>query len=152
MGSDIRKRIYCGLHQILFMRQKSGGRLCVCVCVCVHVKLWEIHWVATFNEVNTSKWHFRSPASEFSLLSTHPYIKICRNVTSLVVLYECDTWYGTFRVRVFENRVLRWIFRPKTDEVSEEWRRLYNEGLYDLYSSRNSIWVIKPGRMSWTGQ
>jgi hypothetical protein len=32
----------------------------------------------------------------------------------------------------FENRVLRKIFGPKTDEVTEEWRRLHNEELYDL--------------------
>jgi hypothetical protein len=36
------------------------------------------------------------------------------------------------RVRVFENRVLMEIFRPKTDEVTGEWRRLHNEELYDL--------------------
>jgi hypothetical protein len=37
----------------------------------------------------------------------------------------------------FENtrRVLRKIFRPKRDEVTEEWRRLHNEELYALYSS-----------------
>jgi len=38
-------------------------------------------------------------------------------------------------VRVFENRVLRIIFGPKRDEVNQEWRRLHNEELYDLYSS-----------------
>jgi hypothetical protein len=30
------------------------------------------------------------------------------------------------RLRVFENRVLRRIFGPKRDEVTGEWRRLYN--------------------------
>jgi hypothetical protein len=33
------------------------------------------------------------------------------------------------RLRVFENRVLRRIFGPKRDEVTEEWRKLHNEGL-----------------------
>jgi hypothetical protein len=37
------------------------------------------------------------------------------------------------RLRVLENRVLRKIFRPKRNEVTGEWRRLHNEGLYDLY-------------------
>jgi len=32
-------------------------------------------------------------------------------------------------LRVFENRVLRRIFRPKRDEVPGEWRKLYNEEL-----------------------
>jgi hypothetical protein len=30
--------------------------------------------------------------------------------------------------------VLSRIFGPKRDEVTGEWRRLYNEELYDLYS------------------
>jgi len=36
------------------------------------------------------------------------------------------------RLTVFENRVLRRIFRPKRDEIGGKWRRLYNEELYDL--------------------
>jgi hypothetical protein len=44
---------------------------------------------------------------------------------------------------VFENRVQRRIFGPKRDEVKREWIKLHSEGLYDLYSSRNTMWVIK---------
>jgi len=39
------------------------------------------------------------------------------------------------RLRVSENRVLRKIFGPKMDEVTEEWRKLHNEKLNDLYFS-----------------
>jgi hypothetical protein len=39
-------------------------------------------------------------------------------------------------LRVFENRVLRNIFWPKSDDITEEWRRLRKEQLYDLYTSR----------------
>jgi hypothetical protein len=37
-----------------------------------------------------------------------------------------------YRLRVFENRVLRKIFGPKRCEVTEEWRRRHNEELYAL--------------------
>ena len=36
------------------------------------------------------------------------------------------------------------------DEVTEEWSRLHNEELNDLYSSPNFVWVIK-SRMRWAG-
>ena len=37
------------------------------------------------------------------------------------------------------------------DEVTEEWSRLHNEELNDLYSSPNIVWVIKSRRMRWAG-
>jgi len=46
------------------------------------------------------------------------------------------------RLRVFENRMLRRIFGPKRDEVTGEWRKLYNEELNDLYCSSNIVRVI----------
>jgi hypothetical protein len=53
------------------------------------------------------------------------------------------------RLRVFENRELMRIFGPKRDEVTREWRKLYNEELNDLYSAPNIVRVIKSGRKSW---
>ena len=44
---------------------------------------------------------------------------------------------------MFENRVLRGIFGPKRDEVTGEWRKLYNGELNGLYSSPNIVRVIK---------
>jgi hypothetical protein len=38
---------------------------------------------------------------------------------------------------VFENRVLKRIFDPRRDEVTGDWRKLYNEELLNLYSSPN---------------
>jgi hypothetical protein len=72
-----------------------------------------------------------------------------------VVLYGCETWSLALReehrLRVFENRVLRRIFRPKRDEVTGGWRKLHNEELHSLYSSPNIIRTIKPRRMRLAG-
>ena len=69
-------------------------------------------------------------------------------------MYGCETWSLTLReehrLRVFENRVLRRIFVPKRDEVTEDWRKLHNEKLNDVYSP-NIIHVIKLRRMKWAG-
>ena len=51
-------------------------------------------------------------------------------------------------MRVLDNRVLR-IFRPKRDEVAEEWRKLHNEGLNDLYCSPNIVRVKNSTKMRW---
>jgi hypothetical protein len=47
-----------------------------------------------------------------------------------------------YRLRVFENRVLRRIFGPKRDLVRGEWRKLHNEELYVLYFIPDIIRVI----------
>ena len=59
------------------------------------------------------------------------------------------------RLRLFENRVLRRIFGPKTDEVTGQWRRLHNEQLYAQHhhqisfecSNQKDRWVGHVGRM-----
>jgi hypothetical protein len=38
-----------------------------------------------------------------------------------------------------ENRVLRKIFGPKRDKMTGEWRKLHNEELRDLYSSKVEV-------------
>jgi len=57
-----------------------------------------------------------------SLLSKNLNIKIYRTIILPVVFYGCEIWSFTLRetrrMRVFENWVLRRIFRPKRDEVT----------------------------------
>jgi len=43
---------------------------------------------------------------------------------------------------VSENRVLRGIFGPETEEVTGGLRKLHNEGLHDLCSQADIIGVI----------
>ena len=68
----------------------------------------------------------------------------------LALLLGCETWSFTVmeesRLRVFENRVLRRIFGPNMDEVTRQWRKIYNEELNDLYPSPNIFLVIKHRR------
>jgi hypothetical protein len=52
------------------------------------------------------------------------------------------------RLKVFENRVLRRIFGPKRDAVTEDRSKLLNEKAHILYSSLNIIRMIK-SRMRW---
>jgi hypothetical protein len=46
--------------------------------------------------------------------------------------------------------VLRRISGPKRDE-DRSWRRLHNDKLHNLYSSLNTVTVIKSWRMRWAG-
>jgi hypothetical protein len=89
--------------------------------------------------VMTATIQFRTPLS-FRLLSKNIKIRLYKTIISPVVLYGCENWSLTlreeYRLRVFENRVLR-IFGPKRDDVTGNWRKPHNEDLHNLYSSPN---------------
>jgi hypothetical protein len=55
------------------------------------------------------------------------------------------------RLRVFEKRVLRRIFRTKSVETAGGWRKLHNEEIHNFYVSPHIITVIKSRRMKWAG-
>jgi hypothetical protein len=56
-----------------------------------------------------------------------------------------------YRLGVFENTVLRIIFRLKRNEMIVGWKKLHNEVFHNLYSSPNTIRVIKSRRTRWAG-
>jgi hypothetical protein len=72
----------------------------------------------------------------------------CLKNIILVVLNGCESWSLTlreeYRLRVFENRVLRRIFGHRREEVAGGWRTLHNEELHNLYASPNIVRVMKP--------
>jgi hypothetical protein len=82
-------------------------------------------------------------------------IRIYKTIILPVVLYGRETWSLTLReehrLGMFENRVLRKIFGPKSDGVTGEWRKLHNEELHDLYFSPSIIRIIKTRRRRWAG-
>jgi hypothetical protein len=61
----------------------------------------------------------------FRLLPKNVKSKIYKTVILPVVLYGCETLSLKLRekseLRVFENRVLRRMFRPKRDEMVGDW-------------------------------
>ena len=67
-----------------------------------------------------------------------------------------SAWSLTMRVetrqRIFENRVLWSIFGPMRDEVTGEWRRIHNKELYALYSTQDTIRVVRSRRLRWSGR
>jgi hypothetical protein len=72
-------------------------------------------------------------------------VKDVQQIWSLILRWE-------HRLRVFENGVLRRVFGPKRDEATEEWRKLHNEDLHNLYSSPNIVRVIKSRRKRSAGR
>jgi hypothetical protein len=99
--------------------------------------------------VQTAAWeHLVSIGAEsfvFQFATNKMKIKIYRTIILPLVLYGCETWSLTLReerrLRVFENRVLRGIFRHKRDEVTGECIKLHYEELNDIYSLPNIIQV-----------
>ena len=85
--------------------------------------------------------------SIFCLPGCYPKIKIkvYRTIILSVVLYGRETWSLTLRkerkLRVFEDMVLRRIFGPRKDEVTEERRRLHNEELNGLTPHLILCWL-----------
>jgi hypothetical protein len=80
-------------------------------------------------------------------------IRTYKTVILPVVPYGCETWPLTlrkaYRLKIFENRVLRRIFEPKSNAMIGGQRKLHNEELHNLYGSPNIIRMIKSRWMRW---
>jgi hypothetical protein len=119
-----------------------------CVCVCVQVtRVWKCkkYYLTSrkhdeiksrLNSGNTCYYSVQNLLSS-RLISRNLKIKIYKTVILPVVLYGWETWSLTLReehrLRVFENRVLRRIFGPRSEEDGS-WRKLHNDELHNLYS------------------
>jgi hypothetical protein len=55
------------------------------------------------------------------------------------------------RLMVFGNSVLRRLFGPKREEITEKLRKQQNEELHNLYISPSIIRMINSWRMNWAG-
>ena len=79
-----------------------------------------------------------------ALSSSLPSKNILKNTKlrfCLLFLYGFETWplREKHRLRMFENRVLRKIFRPKREEGTGKWRRIHSEELHRQYNSPNVV-------------
>jgi hypothetical protein len=72
------------------------------------------------------------------LLSKNLKIRIYKTIIFPVVLHGCETWslilMEKHRLRMFDNRVLRRVFRPSKNEVMGQWRKVQNAEIRDLFS------------------
>jgi hypothetical protein len=100
--------------------------------------------------------HFSGVKENSSCLLSKKVIKIriYKTIIMPVLLYGCETWSLTVReehrLGVSENRVLRRIFGPTRTEAVGGLRKLHNEGLHSLYSSKSIIRKTE-SRVMWAG-
>jgi len=80
-------------------------------------------------------------------LSKYITLKVGRTVILPLALSGCESWSFTLReehrLGVFENKLLRKIFGPKEEKVTQGWGRFHDEELCDSNSIQHNIWVMK---------
>jgi hypothetical protein len=72
-----------------------------------------------------------------------------------VVTYACETWVLKenikSKLRIFESKVLRRIYRPTKKKSDGTWRIKSNDELNRLIGNKNIINYIKAQRLAWFG-
>jgi len=90
------------------------------------------------------------------LLSKNIKLKIHKNINLLLILYGCDTWSPILRedykLRVFENRVLRKVYGAWEGESKDEaGEGFIMHSITLLYAPPNTSRVIKSRRLKRVG-
>jgi hypothetical protein len=80
-------------------------------------------------------------------MSKNAKIRIYKTIIFSVFLHGNETW----SVKHKTEGVREEGAGPNRDEVIEDWRKLHNEELHNLYSSPRTIRMIKSSRMRWVG-
>lgn len=72
-----------------------------------------------------------------------------------IVLNCSETWASRkteeLRLMIFERKVLRKMYGPVFDSVTNKWRKLYNDKLQRLFQKPNIVREIAKRRLSWIG-
>lgn len=89
------------------------------------------------------------------LISRNTKLQVYKSLIIPVLTYGSETWTLTKkeenRLRVFERKILRKIFGPIRDRISDEWRLLNNNEIYKLYKDSDIVAKIKAKRLKWIG-
>jgi len=73
-----------------------------------------------------------------------------------IILYGSETWAlrktEESRLMIFERKVLQKIYGPVFDSQTNEWGKLHNEELQNLFQRANIVREIVKRRLSWRKQ
>lgn len=106
------------------------------------------------SRLNSEKACYHSPQNfffHFGLKSRKtPYWNIWESVLP-VILCCFQSWSIALnedkRLRIFKHRLTRKIFAPNTEEITEDWRKLYKGVFNDFHTSPPIVKVIKSQEM-----
>ena len=88
-------------------------------------------------------------------ISQRTKLRIYNIIIRPTVLYGCETWTLTKgrikKLEVFENAILRRIFGPTYNAITEQWERRHNADLRQLSGQPFIQDVVKSRRLRWAG-